>query len=365
MSKKTQRPTTPRTGDPLAFSAGLAAALAACLLAPELLAQLLPDKARLVPTGRDNMREVTIAWEATVLPRPYRPRFVEANPDAPDNPPDETDNFSFRDQQSAQPEEAAPESPAETPKVKGEDHPSVKIVPDGVPGEPAEPLPVLPADSELAKNFERGSPVGKDDEKKDPPEAPADLKSEENDEGAHVKKVETKGRDPEQRRPLILTTAPDQTSLTPSQPSAQPARPATRPRPRPRLGADLIRGPLMTTVADAPRVGKVAIECRLHPYGAYVQEMLQAIEDQWTQLAKGSREFLRRDRLPPKITLRFTLDANGRIRGLQRLDAHGDSVPAEICRQAIVSRVPFGKWSSKMIEDFGGSDEVTINFLYR
>ena len=100
-------------------------------------------------------------------------------------------------------------------------------------------------------------------------------------------------------------------------------------------------------------------------YGAYVQEMLQAIEDQWTQLAQGSREFLRRDRLPPKITLRFTLDADGRIRGLQRLDAHGDSVPAEICRQAIVSRVPFGKWSAKMIEDFGGSDEVTINFLYR
>ncbi len=335
-----------------------------CLLAPELLAQLLPDKARLVPTGRDNMREVIITWEEAVFPRPYRPHFVEANPDAPDNPPDETDNFSFRDQQAAQPEESAPETPVETPKVQGEDHPSVKIVPDGDPADPAEPL-TLPADSELAKDLARGSPVGKDKETADPPESPKESEDDKNEEGTNVKKIEAKGRDPEHRRPLVLTDIPDQTSLVPPKPNPDTTNSQPTPRPRPRLSADLIRGPLMTTVANAPRVGKVAIECRLHPYGAYVQEMLQAIEDQWTQLAQGSRQFLRRDRLPPKITLRFTLGADGRIRNLKRLDHHGDSVPAELCRQAVASREPFGKWSAKMIEDFGSSDEVTINFLYR
>ena len=311
------------------------------------------------------MKQVTMTWEASVLPRAYAPRFVEANPAAPENPPDETDNFSFRDQQSAPPKESAPENLPEAPKVEGEEHPSVKIVPDGVPGESAEPVPEIPADSELAKEFERGSPVDKDEKTADPPEAPIDLVEGKDQKGTDVKKVEAKEVDSEQKRPIILTKTPAQTSLEPSKPSANPSPSASKPRPRPRLGADLIRGPLMKTVTVAPRVGKLAIECRLHPYGAYVQEMLQAIEDQWSQLAHGSRGFLRRDRLPPKITLRFVLNADGRIKNLQRLDPHGDSIPAEICRQAIVSRVPFGKWSAKMIEDFGGSDEVTINFLYR
>jgi hypothetical protein len=191
-----------------------------------------------------------------------------------------------------------------------------------------------------------------------------DLEKVDGNEGTAVKKVEAKENDTESRRQLVLTDIPDKTSIAVVEPTAR-ANPRPTPRPRPRISADLIRGPIMRTVANAPRIGKVAIECRLHPYGAYVQEMLQAIEDQWSQLAHGARQFLRRDRLPPKVTLRFTLDADGRIHKLHRLDESGDSVPVEICRQAIVSREPFGKWSAKMIEDFGISDEVTINFLYR
>ena len=38
---------------------------------------------------------------------------------------------------------------------------------------------------------------------------------------------------------------------------------------------------------------------------------------------------------------------------------------AEICRQAIESRAPYGKWTEEMIRDFGGEDEVTITFHYK
>jgi hypothetical protein len=364
VSKEKQRPTAPRTGDPLAFSAGLTAALVACLVAPELLARLLPNKARWVSADREVPGEVEVTWEPVSLPRSLKPHFVEANPDAPENPPDETDNFSFRDQQAAQVEEIAPERASETPKIEGEKPNSQKIVPDGDPVAPAEPLPSVAVDSETVKDFERGSPVGKDEDTANPPEAPVELEKVDDDEGTTVKKVEAKENDTESRRQLVLTDIPDKTSIAVVESSPRP-NPKPTPRPRPRISADLIRGPIMSTVANAPRIGKVAIECRLHPYGAYVQEMLQAIEDQWSQLAHGSRQFLRRDRLPPKVTLRFTLDADGRIHKLRRLHESGDSVPVEICRQAIVSREPFGKWSAKMIEDFGTSDEVTINFLYR
>ena len=354
----------PRSGDPLAFSAGLTAALVTCLVAPELLARLLPNETRWVHAEYETVREMEVKWEPESFPRSLKPRFVEANPDAPENPPDETDNFSFRDQQAAQAEDFAPESASETPKIEGEKPNSQKIVPDGDPVAPSEPLPLVAVDSDTIRDFERGSPVGKDEDTANPVDASSELEKVDDDEGTTVKKVEAKENDAESRRQLVLTDIPDKSSITAVDPSLRP-NPKPTPRPRPRISADLIRGPIMSTVSNAPRIGKIAIECRLHPYGAYVQEMLQAIEDQWSQLARGSRQFLRRDRLPTKVTLRFTLDADGRINKLHQLHESGDSVPVEICRQAILSREPFGKWSPKMIEDFGTSDEVTINFLYR
>ena len=93
--------------------------------------------------------------------------------------------------------------------------------------------------------------------------------------------------------------------------------------------------------------------------------MLQSIEEQWNQLAMGSIRYLQRDRLPGQITLRFKLEATGNISNLSRIDDEGYSLAAELCRQAIASRVPFGEWTQKMIQDFGQSDEITLNFQYR
>ena len=121
----------------------------------------------------------------------------------------------------------------------------------------------------------------------------------------------------------------------------------------------------MKTVSSAPRMGVLAIECRLHPYGVYVQEMLRSIEDQWHHLAHGSLHFLQNDKLKSKITYRFTLKADGTIQGLLLTSNEKTSLPAELCRQAIASRVPYGEWTQQMIDDFGQTDEITIHFNYR
>ena len=141
---------------------------------------------------------------------------------------------------------------------------------------------------------------------------------------------------------------------------------STARRPRPKISPDLLRGPVMKTTSNAPRVGMLAVECRLHPYGVYVQEMLRSIEDQWQQLAYNSLSFIQRDRLKNRISYRFTLLADGSISNLKNLDSLGEfSLPAEICRQAIASRVPFGNWTPEMKDDFGESDTITIHFNYR
>ncbi len=148
-------------------------------------------------------------------------------------------------------------------------------------------------------------------------------------------------------------------------PVIKPIQTKDQPKQRPQLSPDLIHGPLMKSLSSAPRIGEIAIECRLHPYGVYIQKMLQSIEEQWNQLAIGSLQYLQRDRLPGKVTLKFKLQATGKISNLTRIDQEGYTLAAELCRQAVASRVPFGEWTEKMIKDFGQSDEITLSFQYQ
>ena len=65
-------------------------------------------------------------------------RFVEANSEVPENPPDDTSNFSFRDQQAAQPEASASLVTEDTPQVKGEEE-TVKIADSAEQTPPPQP----------------------------------------------------------------------------------------------------------------------------------------------------------------------------------------------------------------------------------
>jgi len=187
----------------------------------------------------------------------------------------------------------------------------------------------------------------------------AEIEKTDNETGSYSKKRLKPGKDIEESILASITNNSSQPNR--AKRNSQQVRPKTRPK----LSPDLIHGPLMKSTTSAPRTGQIAIECRLHPYGVYIQEMLQSIEEQWNQLAKGSFHYLQRDRLPGRITLRFKLEATGTISNLVRIDNEGYSLAAELCRQAIASRVPFGEWSEKMIQDFGQSDQITINFKYQ
>ena len=136
-------------------------------------------------------------------------------------------------------------------------------------------------------------------------------------------------------------------------------------RPRPRLSPELLRGPIMKTISSAPRIGALAVECRLHPYGVYVQEMLRSIEDQWHHLAQGSLRFLQKDKMKAKNNLPVHIKSGWHNYESFFLGQGDGALPAELCRQAIASRVPFGEWTQKMVDDFGQTDEITIHFNYR
>ena len=299
----------------------------------------------------NNIKDSLIIWQIEPTAEKTKIRkFVEANPDVPENPPDNTNQFSFRDQQAGQPRLHNKKNINQSPKTNGSEN-SVKII---------NPI-------KSPKSIEIPSPTVKD-----PEVSPSLFSSHKNQ---HIKSENTlekadakngifiKNSDSElnHKNSLIAALSTIEKDISSNQESKNQIKQRTRPK----ISQELISGPIMKSLTDAPRVGSVAIECRLHPYGVYIQKMLQAIEEQWNQLAIGATQYLQRDRLPNLVTWKFTLGFDGSITNLHRIDSGKESLPSELCRQAIASRVPFGLWTDKMIKDFGKSDEITINFRYK
>lgn len=340
----------PSSGGLVSFAAGSLMAVASLIAFGEF------SIATNLSASKGRKAKPMTTTEVTWSPPPALPvhfnekRFVEANSEVPENPPDETSNFSFRDQQAAQPKPSVSAVTDDTPEVKGEKA-TTKIAPSAEQSKPS----LTPPDQASKKSLTS-------QENNLPPKKAVSSKTEveegESENGIQLKKNE---KDGDKSKTVLLAKSFEQSSTRRTDSNLSP--PIHKPRPK--LSPELIRGPLMKSSTTAHRIGSVAIECRLHPYGVYLQEMLKAIEEQWHQLATGSIRFLQKDRVPGTVTYRFTLLPTGKIERLTRLDTGKSSLPSELCRQAIASRVPFGIWTDEMIKDFGQSDEVTISFRYR
>ena len=138
----------------------------------------------------------------------------------------------------------------------------------------------------------------------------------------------------------------------------------TKHKSRPKLSTELISSARMKHTQNAPRKGKMAIECRLHPFGIYVQKMLKQLSSNGFYCYLLLTDTLENAYLQTFV-YRFELNSNGKITDL-KLDNHPleELLAAELCRQAIASRAPFGEWTKEMIQDFGHTDQVTIKFEY-
>lgn len=337
----------PKSGDFSSFLTGIVVSLITLVIFIDNTKVLFPSVGK---TKSYNKNEVLIEWQIKQnLPTEKIKKFVEANPDVPENPPDRNKQFSFRDQQAAQPLIEKKKILSQSPKIKGK-YDSVKIV------NPTENVPLPEVRPPIKSEKKSQNPETKSSIKKHP-KSKNELLVKNDKDGIQLKKSDVLDNG---RNALIASLKRKQVSIA----TDRSKTPTTKPKKRPKLSKELINGPVMKSLSNAPRLGTIAIECRLHPYGIYIQKMLQSIEEQWNQLAVGSTKYLQKDRLPDLVTWRFTLEADGSITNLHRIDKGKESLPTELCRQAIASRVPFGEWSDKMIEDFGKSDEITINFRY-
>lgn len=303
-------------------------------------------------------------------------RFVEANPDTAENQPDQTNQYSYRNQQAA---DESPNAQATTiPRVDGdsESHKikqgsvsQVSITPAGVYGPSAKPgkgggvdggepaqsapaakpiratIPGLPVPDFLNQGAmpsegkgsvaQRGAPTN------DAPEM-VDLKQ-----PIDVYRVQ-QTQDAARNEAIAASNG--------GQPEAKPL-----PRARPRLSPELIHGPLMASTGSASRRGKLSIDATFSAFGEYQQQFYAAIQSGWYQ----EIDFFQPIDTGARVQIRFTIQADGTINGVETIHSTASEVATLICESAITKRSPFRKWTAEMVEVFGSERTMELVFHYR
>ncbi len=303
---------------------------------------------------------------AKETPEPEKPRFVETNPEAPENEPDQTQNESDRNQQSAQ-EELEPDLPEDAPKVEGETPDSQKIIQGHIAEKAPKPesgifslnTPSLPNKSKETEG---------EDEKKSsaplpPPSAPETIEKGPGEGVASIlqNKFETTKPTRNTTIPLTLPTRPDPRSTSIEELTPRKVEPR-RPLPRPKLPASVVPGPLRDTKTSAARTGTLAIDAKWSEFGEYTQRMIAAISLQWHKLAYNARLDTE---LASTVHVRFILNNQGEVESLKIIETSAGKLASVLCKDAIASRAPFGKWTADMVNTFGARTDVNIRFRYR
>lgn len=324
--------------------------------------------------------------EAEELPQ----KFVETNPDVPENKPDETINFAARDQQSAQPERADVLSEDNSPQLEAEDMlpDSPKIVegmqqtrdeeavpPPGYYAEdgqdaasPAEvsdlelertpevaPTPSAPAQTPDALRLDREKPLDGEGfasyfdpaEGETYPEVSSDTETE-------VISLTPMNRvmAERMRNQADSMTAPRQDGK--NQPS---------PLPRPRIVPKVSPGPLRESPGGVTKVGAIAIDANFSEYGDYLQRMFDAISLHWNNLNEdASRSYAE---MRSKVVVEFYITSTGSIHGVRVLNSNADRLRTLFCEEAIRARAPFGEWPTDMKTALGSEQPIRITFFYR
>jgi len=295
----------------------------------------------------DAHNAIPILWE---IPAEHKQMYAEANPELPENAPDQTELISSKDQQAAQPVHSKNllKQPSLLPKLDGSTQ-NLKVVsaktPTSIHKEP-QPATKVSRPPYLA-------PI-------DVSQVPQELTDKGQEGHSFLEKEEISSTEKK-----VINLTPGQTDDGENLENSITSLKGSYKRARPALNPSITNGPLLSNTKSAPRIGKVGIECKLNPFGVYVQKMLSAIEQQWHQLIIGSRSYIQYDQFPRNIIFRFTLLSSGKIDALTQIDENPSNLGVELCRQAIGSRSPFGKWDEEMINSFGYADEVTITFEYK
>ncbi len=321
------------------------------LLGPHFLRWETPPHAALKARARPQQ------FNLKVIPPPPRPeppppqRFVEANPNAPANTPDKTNNFSFMNQQAAQ-EKPTPNHKSDMPSTQGrKDIESNQIV----SGTLAKPEPVAPPPPPKPQPVTPPTPATPRKEQNPLPGYDKDLGANPTGFGSNV----AKPSDNPQNVPNKVEGTPDAPDTSFGAQAAFKIDPQ-HPRPRPSLTharpAIFKDNPLGTD-----NMGITALDSRFNTYGVYLHRMLEVIQVEWDRIIESSRIY------PPpgtSVRVKFRLDSDGKIEEILDHASNSSEQGTNACISAITNPSPYDKWTPDMIQVIGDHTDLEITFYY-
>lgn len=290
-------------------------------------------------------------------PEEEEQKYVETNPNAPENEPDNTSNFSARSQQAANEEAPDELSPDRTPATEAEEQelPTEKIV----SGDLNPPLPTFaPPQEQEMSDANVPTTVPSNPERVDPlPGFEDDVMV--SDEGTGMTEAE------ESPKPTVTDEPVEgiEADTNDTEPLAyvsveQSQRPTPQPRPRlPRAPP----GPVRSQSAGVSQTGAVAYDAKFSEFGGYMERMIEVVTQRWHAMA-ASRSYRENSTI---VRLEFRLHQDGTVDELYTIDTNAKALGILLCRSAIEQGAPYGTWPEDMRDVLGEAQVMTFTFYYR
>lgn len=326
------------------------------------LATLKPDESREFEI--DLAPAVSQPVEPVVPPE----RFVEVNPAAPDNVPDNTHLFGSQNQQVAQPV-PTPAGESDTPALDGDGKAGATAIVSGMSKEPEPPSP----SEVLAQAFTPPARPSLVPEKPAPSETPAKAMNAPAGGEQIVGASDGAGS--------TVTTQPPTPGAetgTENVPGAAdgarsgsgyfagtPVIDRNRPMSRPRLTESTVNARQAPTIKNefgSKNIGAVAYNAKWSAYGEYLQRLIDSVQAQWERLILRSIYY---PASGTTVKVTFKLDSTGAVTEIVDIVSQGGELAKRLCVSAIAERAPYGEWTDDMIAVLGKEQEITFTFFYQ
>ncbi|MEO7414277.1 MAG: hypothetical protein ABIZ81_13060 [Opitutaceae bacterium] len=325
------------------------------LLAPFLI-RLAPDKPLTATTPTQEFNIELAQDDAAKEPPPPPNRFVETNPDAPENEPDKTTNFAAQNQQVAQ-EKPTPDGKNDRPALDGKkdfDSPSI------VSGQLSKPVEQQPETPPALETPPREQTVAAPKLEQNPLSG---FEKIDGDDKASFGTNIAKASENAQQVPdkvAGLKDVPLIQGATTTQPQIDPQRP----RPRPMIVKQAQTRPAIfaENKLGTSNIGPIAVDAKWSNYGAYLQRMIETVQLQWERLLSESRVY---PSSGSTVEVKFIMNVDGAITRVVKVESTATDAASRACMSAITERAPYGKWTDDMIAVLGSEQEMTFKFYYQ
>jgi len=332
-------------------------------LAPRMESFVSHEDMSRTPTEADRAFEIQLAPDLVEPPKPPPLKFVEVNPNAPENVPDKTNNFAAQNQQVAQ-EKPTPDHKSDAPAIKGDKDPNVTAI---VTGDQTNPTPASPP---APKSVEKPS------EKPAKPETPEEavarraqvplpgIEKVEGDStdgtGSNIAKAAPGAKPVPEAVQGIAGAKSDQGAPHSIYYKVDPSHP----QPRQSVPASIVKArhsPLKNNDFGTSNIGAVAYDAKWSSYGEYLKKFIDSVQVQWERILYQSNIYPTEG---SRVTVVFRMDSAGKISEIVKVEGSGGRAAEDACVSAITARDPYGAWSDEMIAALGKSQELTFTFTY-